>query len=77
MIRFTKEKATGRIHKVREETKTFRPDDIWPEMWNFMSCTAKMKAKQIWPQQYHTIERDTFLIELNDEKFELTNDSRS
>ena len=31
----------------RKQTAS-RPDDVWPEMWKFMSGAAKSKAKQEW-----------------------------
>ena len=35
----------GRI--TRKQT-TSRPDDVWADMWNYMSDAAKKKAKQQW-----------------------------
>ena len=37
--------AGGRLTR---KHKTSRPDDVWPDMWKFMSDAAKSKAKQKW-----------------------------
>ena len=62
--------------RVTRKQKKSRPDDVWPDMWKFMSDAAKKKAKQIWLsrnqcRQCQTIERNIF-IEPNDEEFKLT-----
>ena len=44
--------TTRRIYMVwgetYKETETSRPDDVGPDMWEFMSDAAKKKAKQRW-----------------------------
>ena len=32
--------------RLTRKQKSFRPDDVWPEMWKYMSYAAKKKAKQ-------------------------------
>ena len=76
----TKRKATRRIPLVRGETRkqtTSRPDDVWPDMWKFMSDAAKKRAKQRWAIEKPKLEnarqlRGIFFIEPNDEEFKLT-----
>ena len=34
--------------RLTRKQKTSRPDDVWPDMWDFMSDAAKKKAKQRW-----------------------------
>ena len=34
--------------RLTRKQNTFRPDDVWPVMWKFMSDAAKKKAKQRW-----------------------------
>ena len=73
-------KATRRIPLVRGETRkqtTSRPDDVWPDMWKFMSDAAKKRAKQRWAIEKPKLEnarqlRGIFFIEPNDEEFKLT-----
>ena len=60
----------------RKQT-TSRPDDVWPDMWNFMSDAAKKKAKQRWAIEKPKLDnarqlRGMFFIEPNDEEFKLT-----
>ena len=35
-----------RERDLRGNKKTSRPDDVWPDMWKYMSDAAKKKAKQ-------------------------------
>ena len=56
---------------------TSRPDNVWPDMWKFMSDTAKKKAKQRWAIEKPKVDnarqlRGMFFIEPNDEEFKLT-----
>ena len=60
----------------RKQT-TSRPDNVWPEMWKFMSDAAKKKAKQKWAIEKPKLDnarqlRGIFFIEPNDEEFKLT-----
>ena len=60
----------------RKQT-TSRPDNVWPDMWKFMSDAAKKKAKQRWaiekPKLDNAIQlRGIFFIEPNDDEFKLT-----
>ena len=34
--------------RLTRKQATSRPDDLWPDMWKFMSHAAKKKAKQRW-----------------------------
>ena len=76
----TKSKATRRIPLVRGETRkqtTSRRDDVWPDMWKFMSDATKKRAKQRWAIEKPKLEnarqlRGIFFIEPNDEEFKLT-----
>ena len=34
--------------RLTRKQKTSRPDDVWPDMWKFMSDATKKKAKQRW-----------------------------
>ena len=57
--------------------KTSRPDDLWPDMWKFMSDAAKKKAQQRWAIEKPMLDnarqlRGIFFIEPNDEEFKLT-----
>ena len=60
----------------RKQT-TSRPDDVWPDMWKFMSDAARKKAKQRWAIEKPKVDnarqlRGIFFIEPNDEEFKLT-----
>ena len=60
-----------------EEQTTSRPDDVWPDMWKFVSDSAKNKAKQRWAIEKSKLEnarrlRGMFFIEPDDEEFKLT-----
>ena len=60
----------------RKQT-TSRPDDVWPDMWKFMSDAAKKKAKQRWAIEKPKLDnarqlKGIFFIEPNDEEFKLT-----
>ena len=64
----------GRL--TRKQT-TSRRDDVWPDMWKFMSDAAKKRAKQRWAIEKPKLEnarqlRGIFFIEPNDEEFKLT-----
>ena len=57
--------------------KTSRPDDVWPDMWKFMSNAAKKNAKQRWAIEKPKLDNakqltGIFFIEPNDEEFKLT-----
>ena len=76
----TKGKATGRIYIVLErlarKQKTSRPDDVWPDMWKFMSDAAEKKAKRRWAIEKPKLDnarqlRGIFFIEPNDEELKL------
>ena len=62
---------------VQRKQKTSRPDDVWPDVWKFMSDAAKKKAKQRWaiekpkPDNARHL-RGIFFIEPNDEEFQPT-----
>ena len=82
-------RCMDRIHKIYRKDfscsgkrltrnqKSLRPDDVWPDMWKFMSDAAKKKAKQkigyreTKARQRQTTERN-ILFEPNDEEFKLT-----
>ena len=56
---------------------TSRPDDVWPDMWKYLSDAAKKKAKQRWAIEKPKLDnarqlRGIFFIEPNDEEFKLT-----
>ena len=60
----------------RKQT-TSRPDDVWPDMWKYMSDAAKKKAKQRWAIEKPKLDnarqlRGIFFIEPNDEEYKLT-----
>ena len=61
---------------VREETYKETKNDVWPDMWKFMSDAANRKAKQKWAIEKPKLDnarqlRAIFFIEPNDE-FKLT-----
>ena len=61
---------------MRKQT-TSHPDDVWPDMWKFMSDAAKKKAQQRWAIEKPKLDnarqsRGIFFIEPNDEEFKLT-----
>ena len=63
--------------RLTREQKTFRPDEVWPDMWKYMSDAAKKKAKQRWAIEKPKLDnarqlREIFFIEPNDEEFKLT-----
>ena len=63
--------------RLTRKQQTSRPDDLWPEMWKFMSDAAKKKAKQRWAIEKPKLDnarqlRGIFFIEPNDEEFKLT-----
>ena len=65
----------------RKQT-TSRPDDVWPDMWKYMSDAAKKKAKQRWTIEKPKLDnarllRGIFFIEPNDEEFQAHDASRS
>ena len=73
----TKGKDTRGIYMVgRRLTRkqdTSRPDDVWPDMWKFMSCAAKKKAKQRWAIEKPKLDnarqfKGIFFIEPNDKR---------
>ena len=60
----------------RKQT-TSRPDDVWPEMWKFMSDAGKKKAKQRWAIEKPEVDNagqltGIFYSEPNDEELKLT-----
>ena len=60
----------------RKQT-TSLPDDVWPDMWKFMSDAARKKAKQRWAIEKPKLDnarqlRGICFIEPNDEEFKLT-----
>ena len=62
--------------RVPRKQTTSRPDDVWPDMWNFMSDAGKKKAKQGWAIEKPKLDnarqlRGIFFIEPNDEEFKL------
>ena len=64
-----------------KETKTSRPDDVWPDMWELLSDAAKKKAKQRWTieklaRQCQTIERN-ILLWTKRRRIQAHNESRS
>ena len=66
--------SPGRL--TRKQT-TSRLDDMWPDVWKFMSDTAKTKAKQRWAIEKRKLDnarqlRGIFFIEPNYEEFKLT-----
>ena len=55
---------------------SFRPDDVWPDMWKHMCAASKKKAK-IWAIEKPKLDnarelRGIFFIQPNDEEFKLT-----
>ena len=63
--------------RLTRKQKTFRPDDLWADMWKFLSDAAKRKGKQWWAIEKPKLEnarqlRGIFFIEPNDEEFKLT-----
>ena len=73
--------ATERIYMVRvrltRKQKTSRPDEVWPDMWKFMSDAAKKKAKQRWAIEKPKLDnarqlRGIYFSEPDDEEFKLT-----
>ena len=81
-IRSTEGKATrrnthGPVRRRTRKQTTSRPDDVWPDMWKFMSDAAEKKAKQRWAIEKPKLKnarqlRGIFFIEPNDEEFRLT-----
>ena len=66
----------SRWRLTRKQT-TSRPDDVWPDLWKFMSDAAKKKAKQRWAIEKPKLDnarqlRGIFFIEPNDKEFKLT-----
>ena len=71
-----RERGEGEVRLTRKQT-TFRPDDMWPDMWTRMSDAAKKKAKQRWAIEKPKLDnarqlRGIFFIEPNDEELKLT-----
>ena len=63
--------------RLPRKQKTSRPDDVWPDMWKFMSDAAKKKSKQRWAIEKPKLDNarqlgGIFFIEPNDEEFKLT-----
>ena len=80
-IRYTKGKATRRIHgpgeRLTKKQTTSLPGDVWPAMWKYMSNAVKKKAKQKWSIEEPKLEnarqlRGIFFTEPNDEEFKLS-----
>ena len=64
------------VRLTRKQT-TSRPDDVWPDMWKFVSDAAKKKAKQRWAIEKPKLDnarqlRRIFFIKPNDAEFKLT-----
>ena len=64
------------VRLTRKQT-TSRPDDVWPDMWKFVSDAAKKKAKQRWAIEKPKVDnarqlRRIFFIKPNDAEFKLT-----
>ena len=62
--------------RLTRKQKTSRPNDVWPDMWRFISDAAK-KAKRRWAIEKPKLDnarhlREIFFIEPNDEEFKLT-----
>ena len=63
--------------RLTRKRKTSRPDDVWPDMWKFVSDAVKKKAKQRLTIEKPKLNnarqmRGIFIIEPNDEEFKLT-----
>ena len=63
--------------RLTRKQKTSRPDDVWADMWKFMSGAEKNRAKQRWaiekPKLVNARQlRGIFFIEPNVEEFKLT-----
>ena len=63
--------------RLTRKQKDSRPDDVWPDMWNFVSDAAKKKAKQKWAIEKPKLDnarqlKGIFCFEPNDEEFKLT-----
>ena len=58
--------------RLTRKQKTSRPDDVWPDMWEFMSDAAKKKGAVDKPKLDNARQlRGIFFIESNDEEFKL------
>ena len=62
--------------RLTRKQKKSRPDDVWPDVWKFMSNAAKKKAKQRWAIEKLKLDnarqlRRIFFVEPNDEEFKL------
>ena len=59
--------------RLTRKQKTSRPDDVWPDMWKYMSDAAKKKSKQRWAiEETKARQERNMFIEPNDEEFKLT-----
>ena len=63
--------------RLTRKQKTSRPDDVWPDVWKFMSDAAQKKAKQRWAIEKPKLDnarqlRGIFFLEPNYEEFKLT-----
>ena len=66
-----------RRERLTRKQTTSRPDNVWPDMWKYMSDAAKKKAKQRCAIDKPKLDnarqlRGMFFIEPNDEEFKLT-----
>ena len=71
------ERYTWSGERLTKKQKTSRPDDVWPDMWKFMSDAAKKTAKQRWAIEEPKLDnarqlRGIFFIEPNDEELKPT-----
>ena len=80
-IHFIEWKVVWRIYMVRVETKektnTSRSDNVWPDVWKYISDTAKCTVKQRRTTEKSKLENvnqlhDIFFIEPDDEEFKHT-----
>ena len=63
--------------RLARKERTSRLDDVWPDMWKFMSGAAKKNAKQRWATEKPKLEnarqlRGRFFIEPNNEEVKHT-----
>ena len=63
--------------RLTRKQKSFRPHDVWSDMWKFMFDAAKMKAKQRWAIEKPKLDIarqfwGTLSIEPDHEEFKLT-----
>ena len=70
------EGCTWSGERPRRKQKTFRPDDVWPDMWKFLSDASKKQNKDGLSRKQNSKNarqlRGICFVEPNDEEFKLT-----